>query len=285
MTLVVEAPGPLTLVQDAGRPGRTHLAISTGGAFDRRALRQANTVVGNAPDAAILESLGGGLVLRATADHVVAITGAAGPVAIDGVPAETGAALHLPLGASLRLGEPVLGLRWTVAVAGGIDVAPVLGSRSRDTLARLGPEPIAAGDVLRTGRFAGRPRPEVLPAYLSARTHTIGVALGPREDWFTPSAIAALLATGWVVDPVSDRIGIRLQGPALARHHDEELSSEPVIRGSIQVTSSGRPVILGPDHPVTGGYPVIGVVADAQTDRLAQVRPGDTIRFDRLSLP
>ncbi|MFO6451633.1 MULTISPECIES: biotin-dependent carboxyltransferase family protein [unclassified Aeromicrobium] len=281
MSLRVMEPGALSLVQDLRRPGLGDLGVGPSGAFDRRALREANHLVGNPADAAVVEALGGGLALVATTAHVVAVTGAAGPLAVDGVPVDSGRVLALRRGQVLRLGAPALGLRWTVAVAGGITVPPVLGSRSTDTLAALGPAPLSAGAELTVGVPAEGVSLEAYPAVLASGEVTVRVVLGPRDDWFTPAAVADLLSSPWRVDPVSDRIGVRLDGPALERARDGELESEPVLRGSIQVTTSGRPVVLGPDHPVTGGYPVIGVVADADTDLLAQVRPGDVVRFRR----
>lgn len=281
MSLRVLETGPLALMQDLGRPGLADLGVGPSGAFDRRALREANALVGNPTDSTVVEALGGGLALVATAPHVVAVTGAAGPLSVDGRPAESGRAISLSRGEVLRLGAPTVGLRWTVSVAGGFGGAVTLGSRSFDTLASLGPAPLAAGDELASGRPLGPILRDTFPAYLPSAELTVRVVLGPRDDWFTSEAIALLMSAPWGIDPVSDRIGIRLDGPALDRARSGELSSEPVVRGSIQVTTSGRPVILGPDHPVTGGYPVIAVVIDADTDLLAQALPGDSLRFRR----
>lgn len=281
MSLRVLDPGPSSLLQDGGRPGLADLGVGPSGAFDRRALREANALVGNASSGAVIEALGGGLALLAASPHVVAVTGAAGPISVDGRPVAPGRALALSRGDVLRIGAPTVGLRWTIAVAGGFGGDDVLGSRSFDTLASLGPAPLAAGDELVVNRSSGHVSTETYPAYLPSTEFTVRVVLGPRDDWFTDDSIRVFLSTAWQVDPVSDRIGLRLDGPALERARDEELSSEPVVRGSIQVTTSGRPVVLGPDHPVTGGYPVIGVVVDADTDALAQARPGDLLRFRR----
>ncbi|MTB88058.1 biotin-dependent carboxyltransferase family protein [Aeromicrobium senzhongii] len=279
MSLRVLEPGPLTLVQDQGRPGLADLGVGPSGAFDQRALRAANRLVGNPEGHAVLEAVGGGLAVVATASHVVAVTGAVGPVSVDGRPVASGRVLSLRRGDVLRLGAPTVGMRWTLGVGGGFVPEPVLGSRSFDTMAALGPAPLSPGDELIVGPPHGAVSLETVPAYLAAGDVGVGVVLGPRDDWFTPAAITTLLSCPWRVDPVSDRIGVRLEGPPLERARPGELESEPVVRGSIQVTSSGRPVVLGPDHPVTGGYPVIGVVVD--TDALAQVRPGDLVRFHR----
>lgn len=193
MSLRVLDPGPLTTVQDDGRPGLGDLGVGPSGAFDRRAGREANALVGNDDGAAVLEALGGGLALVATAGHVVAVTGATGPVTVDGRPVESGRAIAVRRGDVLRLGPPTLGLRWTVAVAGGIGVEPILGSQSFDTLADLGPPPLTAGSVLPVGPGRGRVLTETFPAYLAAGGATVRVVLGPRDDWFDGAAIATLL--------------------------------------------------------------------------------------------
>lgn len=290
MSLVVVHPGPLTLVQDDGRPGLAAQGVGAAGAFDRRALHQARTLVGDASGTAVLEVLGGGLELRAAAEHVVAVTGAVGPVLVDDVPVEHGRAVRLRTGTRLEVAPFGHGLRGYVAVAGGIDVPPTLGSRSADTLSRLGPPALSAGDELAVGaRRQDPPDVVAVPSLLTPGTTTVEVVLGPRDDWFTTDALATFLGTGWVVSERSDRIGVRLDGPApgrtgLERAVDGELPSEPCVRGSVQVTSAGLPVVLGPDHPVTGGYPVVGVVTGRGLDRLAQVRPGETVRFRRHTL-
>ncbi|AXT84046.1 allophanate hydrolase [Aeromicrobium sp. A1-2] len=285
MTLVVEETGPLALLQDRGRPGHGHLGVSPSGAFDRTALRQVNLLLGNQPDAAALELLGGGLVLRAEDSVLVAVTGAVGPITIDGDPVAYGRAVSLRPGRRLRLGAPTGSLRTYVGVAGGFVVAHELGSASTDTLAGLGPGPVVAGDRLVTGPRLPTPDLEDLPALGHAGDLVLDVAVGPRDDWFTAAAVRSLLESAWQVSPTSSRVGVRLTGPRLVRSRTDELPSEPCLRGSIQVSADGQPIVLGPDHPVTGGYPVIAVVLDRHTDRLAQAQPGRIIRFRGVSLP
>ncbi|MCW2830153.1 MAG: allophanate hydrolase [Aeromicrobium sp.] len=285
MSLVVEQPGALSLVQDAGRPGLGHLGVTVSGAFDRTALRQVNALLGNAPGAPVIETLGGGLVLRAVTSHVIAVTGAAGPVTIDGDQVAYGRALRLRPGQRLAVGVPGAGVRTYIGVDGGLEVARELGSCATDTLAGLGPSALAPGDVLRTG--PGHPAPGLVdvPPLGTSVDLTLDVVLGPRDDWFTPSGVRDLLERAWQVSPASDRIGVRLVGPTMERSRAAELPSEPCTRGSIQVAADGQPIVFGPDHPVTGGYPVIAVVVDAHTDRLAQARPGRIVRFRRVSTP
>src|SRR5690606_38148585 len=166
MSLRVLESGALTVVEDLGRPALADLGVGPSGAFDRRALREANALVGNPADSAVLEDLGGGLALLATQPHVVAVTGAAGPVSVDGRPVGSGRVLALRRGDVLRLGAPVVGMRWTVGFAGGLRADPVLGSRSFDTLASLGPAPLTAGDQLVVGPPQRDVSLQTHPAYL-----------------------------------------------------------------------------------------------------------------------
>jgi len=290
MSLRVLSVTGQVLVQDLGRPGRSDLGVSPSGPFDRRAARQANRLVGNPDEAAVLEVLGA-VHLRATRDTTVALTGAPGPVDIGRsdvgqVPTDTGRAVVLRAGEDLRVASPSVGLRRVVAVAGGLVPDPVLGSRSTDTLSGLGPPPVTAGTLLPVGLGAAAPAlPPIETGVDAVGDLILRLVLGPRDDWFTSAAHATLFTTGWVVSPRSDRIGVRLDGPPLERLVHGELESEPVLRGSIQVSSAGLPVVLGPDHPVTGGYPVIGVVTDTDVDLLAQAAPGRVVRFRRHPAP
>lgn len=275
-TLTVLAPGPSATVQDEGRRGQAGLGIGRSGACDRGSARLANRLVGNAVGAALLEVTFGGLVVRADANLVVVTTGArcAGASAHD-------APVRLRAGESMALGPPVSGLRTCLAVRGGIDVAPVLGSRSTDLLSGLGPPPLRAGDVLRVG-VAEDPMPGVDLAPVAdppSGELVVAVTGGPRRDWFTAAAWDLLLAGPWTVGAESNRIGLRLIGPPLERARDGELASEGMVRGALQVPLSGEPVLLLADHPVTGGYPVVAVVEDDDVDRCGQLRPGQPVRF------
>lgn len=281
MTLTVLATGPMTLVQDLGRPGLGHLGVSSSGAFDRVAHRQANALLGNSPHAACLEVLDGGLSWLAGSDLVVAVCGAPVTVSVDGHLAAYGRAVHVAAGQQVTLGRPSAGLRTYVAVAGGIAVGAELGSRSFDSLAGLGPSPLSPGDVLAVGAPHRVPAVTDVPALVRTGVIWLDVVVGPRHDWFTEGSIRTLLEEPWTVTPVSSRIGVRLDGQRLTRARTDELPSEPATRGSVQIAADGLPIIFGPDHPVTGGYPVAAVVADAHTDLLAQARPGDVVRFRR----
>ncbi len=279
----VVAPGALSLVEDLGRPGVAALGVARSGAFDRGALRLANRLVGNDEGAAGIEALAGGLALRAHGRVVVAVAGADGPVAVR---AGSGTVrmqprrspLHLAPGDVLELGMPAHGLRSYVAVRGGVAAARTLGSASYDTMARRGPAPLAAGDRLAAGSATvGDPHVDHAPG--RPAEGPLRVIPGPRDDWFGDAGLEALAATEWAVSSASDRVGVRLEGRALQRIRAGELPSEPMVPGALQVPPDGRPVLLGPDGPTTGGYPVIGVVVDADLDRVAQLRPGELLRL------
>jgi biotin-dependent carboxylase-like uncharacterized protein len=273
--LEVVTPGPLTTVQDAGRPGQAALGIGRAGPCDRRAHALANRLVGNLPGAALLEVTFGGLAVRACGDLLLATAGArcSGPW-------PHAAPTRLRDGEVLRLGPPGTGVRTYLAVRGGLDVAPVLGSRSTDVLAALGPPVPRAGDLLPVGPATGPlPLVDVAPvAEPSGGDLTLRVLPGPRRDWFDDKAWTQLTSR-WEVTSESNRVGLRLDGAPLARTTEGELPSEGMVRGAVQVPPSGLPVLFLADAPVTGGYPVIAYVVDEEVDLAAQLRPGQGLRF------
>ena len=293
--LTVLDPGVLALVQDRGRPGLAHLGISAAGAMDRAAHNLANRLVGNDPSAATLELLLGGF--SATVDTPVwfAVTGAWGALTLDGRPVEPHTATRAAAGSVLRIGAATDGLRYYLAVRGGIAVNPVEGSRSRDTLAALGPAPVVAGDILPVGPVpeTAIPSVDLVPVGPPDANVTLALRPGPRADWFDEESWRRLFATTWVASARADRTGVCLELPAgcaparasttrtppLRRTREDELPSEGMVAGAIQVSPGGYPTILTADHPVTGVHPVIAVVTDATLDLLAQLRPGSTVNF------
>jgi biotin-dependent carboxylase-like uncharacterized protein len=264
-------PGPLTTVQDGGRRGWASLGVPRSGAFDRAAWAAANRLVGNVPGAAGLEITLGGLALRTDQAVTIALTGAPCPGAPD-----WNVAVTLHAGTELRLGQPRHGLRSYLAVRGGLDVPAVLGSRSTDILSGLGPAALRAGDRVGVGAASGEPG-SVATSPPASGAAQLSICWGPREDWFADPARQLLVTARWTVRPDSDRIGVRLDGPALPRARTGELPSEPTLPGAVQIPANGRPIVFGPDAPVTGGYPVIAVVDDL--DLVAQLRAGDTVQF------
>ena len=259
-------PGPLATVQDRGRPGFAHLGVSPSGAGDRRALERGNRLVGNADGAAAIECTLSGPRLRFLAPAVVGLTGA-----------EERGPFEAKPGDELAVGAYTRGVRLYVCVRGGIDVAPVLGSRSTDLLGGLGPAPLRAGDVLAVGSEAC---PDMAPEpYELPERPLLRVSPGPRADWFVEDTFATLVTAAWRVRPDSNRVGIRLDGPQLRWALEGELESEGLVAGAMQVPPGGQPILLGPDHPTTGGYPVLAVVDVDDLWVAGQLRPGETARF------
>ncbi len=278
-TLHVERAGALTTVQDRGRRGLAHLGVPRAGPMDVPAAALANRLVGNGADAALLEVTWGGLELTPDDGVWVAVTGA--PVRFDVDGAERGGdqAEWVPAGARLRLGSPRTGVRSYVALAGGVTVDPVLGSRSTDTLAWVGPPRVEDGAELPVGAAMGPPVPLDTPR--PRAPGPLRVSPGPRADWFAEDAVERLCAAAYVVGDASNRVGLRLDGPAPERRRNDELPSEGMVLGAVQVPPSGQPVVLLADHPPTGGYPVLAVVQSDDLWQCAQARPGDTLRFVR----
>ena len=278
-SLEVLATGPLVTVQDRGRPGHAHLGVPRSGALDEPAHALAQRLVGNGPDAAGLEVLLGGLGVRLDEDRWVAVTGAALPVSVGDRAVPTGRAVRLPAHTPLPLGTPLGGARTYLAVSGGLVIDPMLGSRSTDTLSGLGPAPVRTGDRLPVGVPAGEPAAVEVPA------PPVGGPLrlhpGPRGDWCDGDPVDLLARGTWRVGSDSDRVGLRLEGEPLPRARTDELASEGVVLGAVQLPPSGRPVVFLADHPTTGGYPVVAVVEPADLWRCAQLRPGDPVRFTR----
>ncbi|MEU8793983.1 biotin-dependent carboxyltransferase family protein [Streptomyces sp. NPDC048643] len=278
--LSVVRAGALTTVQDQGRPGHAHLGVPRSGALDAPAAALANRLVGNAAGAAVLETTVNGCSLRPRSTTVVAVTGAPCPVTVAGRPAAWGAPVRVAAGALLDIGPARAGLRSYVAVSGGVAVDPVLGSRSTDLLSGLGPAPLTDGTVLPLG-CPGAPhaRVDVVPHPAPPAELVLRVTPGPREDWFTGSAVRALTTRSYRVSPASNRIGLRTTGPALERTVSGELPSEGMVLGAVQVPPDGRPVVFLADHPTTGGYPVIAVVREVDLAAAAQAVPGIPVRF------
>ena len=288
--LTVINPGMLALIEDRGRFGYAGMGVTPSGCFDRLSFARANHVLGNSQDAPMIEILHGGFEARFECATTFTILGTRAPVEITH-PGErprmeyTQAVYDAVPGTVVRLSGAEAGMRAYFAIRGGFDVPTELGSASRDTMSNLGPAPLAAGDVVNAGHFVEEdpwvPRVRAIPPVWPKRSQELlTVILGPRSHWFTTTAIFDFLWQEYVVSGNSDRIGVRLEGPKpLTRSINDELASEGTVRGAVQIPANGQPVIFGPDHPVTGGYPVIGVLSARSADRVAQLRPGDPVRF------
>ncbi|MDV6013961.1 biotin-dependent carboxyltransferase family protein [Haloechinothrix sp. LS1_15] len=274
------ATGPLATIQDLGRPGLAELGVGVSGAADTRSFTLANRLVGNAESAAALELTLGGLAVRFTEHTVVAVTGAPCPLRLAGRAVDMCGPICVAPGQRLDIGTPSCGLRSYVAVRGGIGVEPVLGARATDQLSGLGPPPVTAGQALPVGNaVTGMPAVDHAPQPACHEEPELTVVAGPRHDWFLPEALELLGSVPFEVTPRSNRVGLRLHGPALHRSSAAELAPEPLVAGALQVPPDGQPILFLADHPVTGGYPVIGVVTAADLPLAAQARPGQRVRF------
>jgi biotin-dependent carboxylase-like uncharacterized protein len=281
-TLTVVDAGPQTTVQDRGRPGWAHLGVPRAGALDRPAADLANRLVGNGPSAAVLETTLGGVTFDVTEPTLLVVTGAECVVTV----ADRAVAFAEPVlakaGARVQVGPATRGVRSYVAVAGGLAVDAVLGSRSTDTLAHVGPGVLRVGDVLPLGEPAGPPAGvDVGPVRPFLRPAVLRVEPGPRDDWFRDTALTTLTGSTYAVSGDSNRVGLRLEGSALERSREGELPSEGIVLGAVQVPASGQPLVFLNDHPTTGGYPVVAVVDPDDLWQCAQLRPGDGVRFTR----
>ena len=287
MSIDVLAPGLATLIQDGGRPGLRHLGIGSAGALDPWAFALANLVVGNAPGTPVLEITLSGPTLRFHAPARIALCGAAVEAVVDGVPVPGHRRIDLPAGSTLRIGRCTAGARAYLAVAGGLRVAPVLGSASTDLRGGFGGH---GGRALRRGDRLPLPAPPGGIAALQIAPWWIDPACDDRPAGAAPlvrvlpgsdatALPAALHGHAWEVRADSNRQGLRLAGPALALENDRERVSEPVMPGTIQLPADGHPIVLLADAQTHGGYARIGHAIRADWPLLAQLRPGDRVRF------
>ncbi len=290
MAIYVLQPGPLTTVQDMGRFGYQASGMPVSGAMDRRAFRDANALAGNNGNEAVLEFTLLGGSFRFTASTVIALTGADMSPVLDGNPCPMYAAVPVKGGAVLSLSYAKSGCRTYLAVSGGIDVPPVMRSRSTCLKCRIGGfggRALAAGDTVPTGKGAsagfsepgGTTAPPVYPDHVTAR-----VVEGPQAHCFTEDGLAAFYSAPYTVTTQSDRMGCRLDGPAVAAKESADILSDGTVFGSIQITSAGQPVILMADRQTTGGYAKIATVCTADLPVIAQCRPGNTVRFQKITL-
>jgi antagonist of KipI len=286
-SIQVIKPGLLTTVQDGGRWGWQHFGVSPAGPMDRLSHRLANRLVGNPDEAATLEVTVIGPTLQFEAPAVVSVAGATFQLSVGGRPLMSTCAFAVEASARLSFGERRRGTRAYVAIAGGIDTEPVLGSRSTHLPSRLGGiqgRPLRAGDVLGFSTAAWRPAPG--PRHrgqpvvqLPDGGARLRVLLGPQEDFFTARSLERLQTARYVIDPQSNRMGYRLTGEPLHHVGAADILSEPVCMGSVQVPASGQPLLLMADCPTTGGYPRIATVITADLPLAGQLAPGDWVEF------
>lgn len=288
--LFARDPGPFATIQDLGRYGYQRFGVSVSGAMDECALRIANMLVGNSQGAAAIEfTLIGGTYEVETESCRIAIAGGEFPITINGKPAAAYASHTLKRGSRIVIGQASHGTRGYLAVAGGFDLPVVLGSRSthlRSGLGGLNGAPLVAGSRLPLVR---KTAPDALDLWLSPDLWPVGdgvlrVVLGPQDDLFTEAGIATFLSGEYKILPDSDRMGYRFNGPEIEHADDYNIVSDGIARGSVQIVGSGQPIILLADRQTTGGYAKIATVISADLPLLAQLRPGNSVRFEAVSL-
>lgn len=294
--LKVVAPGLMTTLQDLGRPGYQRLGIPVSGALDGVSLRAANLIVGNPPGMGALEMAYQGPTLAVEAESV-RVAYAGGTAAIDILPGEGASSgerlqplqsTRLRKGQILRIGALSGSAVGCLAVEGGFDVAPVLGSQSTFARAGLGGlegRPLRAGDILPLKQERTDDRREcMLPSFVLAPPRYFRVVLGPQDDYFSDEGKRTFLESVYTVSPASDRMGMRLAGPALAHAKGYNIVSDGTAPGSIQVPGNGLPIVLLADRQTTGGYPKIATVISADMPALGRLMPGAKVAFKAVDI-
>lgn len=293
--LTVKKVGVQAIFQDQGRPGKVQLGVAQSGALDQSAFKAANALVGNATNTGCIEIVYGQCQFQMHGQGLIAVTGAINTVQIQTASGQqhsysTWQAIAVEDGDVITLASPLAGVRNYLAVRGGFDEKPVLDSVTTDILARVGPAPIVVGDQLgvMNSPYMSAVSTEETPLFDLPKKEDVvvlDIVLGPRTDWFTQAAITQLTAQTWTVTPQSNRIGLRLHGELpLTRLDHKELPSEGTAVGAIQVPASGQPVLFLADHPLTGGYPVIGAVATYHLDLAGQIPIGASIQFNPITV-
>jgi antagonist of KipI len=287
--LTVIRPGMLTTVQDLGRWGRQHLGVPVAGPMDWYSHRLANLVLGNPPDAAVLEITLLGPELVADGDVVCVVAGAEFELTVGTRRVRTGEPFLVSDGERLRFGARLAGSRATLGVGGGFATDAVLGSRATSLTSRLGPfggRALRIGDVLPVagGSHAVRRHPG-RPLLMPRGGARLRIMAGPHDAAFTDLARQTLTTGRYTVTPDSNRMGYRLDGPRLERVPQPEMLSDATPPGSLQVPASGCPILLMADRQTTGGYPKIGTVITADLPVAGQLAPGDWVEFEICGRP
>lgn len=291
MSIEVLHPGLLTTVQDLGRTGYQRFGVSVSGAVDPRSAAVANILAGNPDGEAVLECTVLGPQLRFDAPAVIAVTGADLGPTLDGVPVENYRALRVQAGQTLRFTGPKCGCRAYLAVSGGLDVPEVMGSRSTYMKAKIGGwhgRKLKKGDVLPLRAPGTEPKAlenrALAPEFRGRSEYTLRVVMGPQDDAFTPGGVSAFLSGVYTVTPEFDRMGCRMEGPEIEHNGSADILSDGIAFGAVQVPDSGQPIVMLADRQTTGGYTKIANVISADFRLLGQLKSGDRVRFEKVSL-
>lgn len=291
MSIEVLHPGLLTTVQDLGRTGYQRFGVSVSGAVDPRSAAVANILAGNPDGEAVLECTVLGPQLRFDAPAVIAVTGADLGPTLDGVPVENYRALRVQAGQTLRFTGPKCGCRAYLAVSGGLDVPEVMGSRSTYMKAKIGGwhgRKLEKGDVLPLRAPGTEPKAlenrALAPEFRGRSEYTLRVVMGPQDNAFTPGGVSAFLSGVYTVTPEFDRMGCRMEGPEIEHAGSADILSDGIAFGAVQVPDSGQPIVMLADRQTTGGYTKIANVISADFRILGQLKSGDRVRFEKVSL-
>jgi biotin-dependent carboxylase-like uncharacterized protein len=271
--------GFLTL-QDQGRIGYANIAVPTSGAFDQKSHQLANRLIGNFPNACAIESLRGSFEFGTDSELVISATGAPASVQVDGREHEMFRSIFVPAGSVVSVSPGSLGMRTYLAIRGGIVGNQIMGSSSYDELSQIGTPPIKPGDKFSVeNQVAGSITGDYIPGSVITGLNTVELEAMPAPRWSGFSNSDILFTSEYQVSSSVNRVGLRLSGPGLIWNSESRLASEGVVIGAIQIPVDGIPLIFGPDHPTTGGYPVVAVVSRNSLDLLAQTAPGTVVRF------
>ncbi|MCX7780894.1 MAG: biotin-dependent carboxyltransferase family protein [Negativicutes bacterium] len=285
-------PGFFTTIQDEGRWGYQAYGMPVAGAMDRYAYRVANLLVGNKPNAAAIEMTMLGAAFKFDDEQLVAICGADMQAKLNGASVKNWSSFIVPKGSELRFEYAASGCRAYLAVRGGIDVPSVLGSRSTYTRAKVGGlqgRALQQGDVLDIGQdIDSEAGPRTLAAqYIPQYDQkvTLRVLLGPQDDMFPAEAIATFFGSCYTITEEADRMGYRLEGAKITHIDKADIVSDALCFGAIQIPAHGMPIIMMADRQTTGGYAKIGTVIGPDLMKLAQAKPGDSVRFEKVEEP
>jgi antagonist of KipI len=289
MAIRVNNPGFLTTVQDRGRYGYAHLGISPAGAADQLSFRISNLLVGSDENSPALEMTMSGVTLELEERAVIAITGGDCECKVGSYSVASATALEVPAGAVVRCGAMRSGVRSYLAIQGGFDVPPVMGSASTHIAGRFGGfhgRRLKAGDVLHVGKQRTSRMRTLKPGALDHlyRPAPIRVTRGAQQEWFGPESFEKLFSCPYTVGEQSDRTGLRLKGETVRPRVESQLLTDGIPLGAVQVPQDGQPIILFVDQQTTGGYPKIASVIASDRHRVGQVKPRDKVRFSEVSI-
>ncbi len=287
MKLKILSPGPLSSIQDLGRFGYLDTGFSPNGAMDTASLKNANLLVGNAPDEGAVEMTLMGITAEFTCDTVIALTGADMEPKRNGISIPMYRSISVKRGDILSMGMAKTGLRSYLAVAGGFDLPLVMGSLSTNLKCGFGGlegRKLAVGDEIPLKRSVSDFSPRNMSgSHITDGVQTIHVLLGPQDDYFTQKGIDTFLNTEYTVSAQSDRMGIRLDGEAIENRSGVDIISDGIVTGAVQIPNSGTPIVMMADRQTTGGYAKIATVVFSDLKRMAQLKPGSRLRFSAVS--